>query len=146
MRVIPVNNHNHLSLVKENIDFNSQGRQDKRPDRIIIPKLHGAKLRTNFSQQQNEYNKTKKFGEDFIFRVIKDNDKPVNYSKIGLILLAEPNKKEAIVQVENPIVFNSHLSDFIAEKLATKRVMNYSEFANLEEFVFKLQKKKQDHC
>ncbi|GED13759.1 S8 family peptidase [Aneurinibacillus migulanus] len=131
-----MNPYQHLPLVQENINLTRQGKPDSRGDRIVYPPAHGAMLKKGFQERESEFKKAKKIGEDFIFCIVKDNSKHIKYSKLGLELLAVPSDTKVIVRVKNSQTFNSHLSDFTANKIAKKRALNYSEFANLNEFVF----------
>lgn len=131
-----MNKYNHLNLIQENINLDRQGRQDRRGVRKVIPSLHGKSLNDKFSQRKNEFKSRKKINEDFIFTIIRDSDKPINYEKLGLRLLAEVKKNRSIVEVENEHIFNLNLNDFTAEKIAQKNVVNYTDFANIDEFVF----------
>ncbi|MCY7810519.1 S8 family peptidase [Bacillus spizizenii] len=134
--------YEHLQLIKENINFVRQGRQDKRPDRQIQPRVHGQKLQKSFQSNKEKYEATKKIGEDFIFKIVRDNSKPVNFNKLGLSLLAELQNNISIVEVKDSYALMSNLSDFTAEQLAKTKVVNYSQFANIDEFVFQTPEEK----
>jgi len=134
--------YEHLQLIKENINFVRQGRQDKRPDRQIQPRIHGQNLQKSFQSNKEKYEATKKIGEDFIFKIIRDNSKPVNLNKLGLSLLAELPNNISVVEVKDSYALMSNLSDFTAELIAKTKVVNYSQFANIDEFVFQTPEEK----
>lgn len=134
--------YEHLQLIKENINFVRQGRQDKRPDRQIQPRIHGQKLQKSFQSNKEKFEATKKIGEDFIFKIIRDNSKPVNLNKLGLSLLAELPNNISVVEVKDSYALMSNLSNFTAEQIAKTKVVNYSQFANIDEFVFQTPEEK----
>jgi hypothetical protein len=134
--------YEHLPLIKENINYVRQGRQDKRPDRVIQPSVHGKLLQKNFQANKEQYDSKKKIGEDFIFKIVRENNKPINYSKLGLNLLAELPNNISIVEVKDYYSLMSNLSAFAAEQIASTRVVNYSEFANIDEFNFQTPEEK----
>lgn len=134
--------YEHLQLIKENINFVRQGRQDKRPDRQIQPKIHGQKLKESFRANKEQYESSKKIGEDFIFKIVRDNSKTINFTKLGLSLLAELPNNISVVEVKDSFVLMTNLSDFTAEQIAKTKVVNYSQFANIDEFVFQTPEEK----
>ncbi|MFB7304253.1 S8 family peptidase [Heyndrickxia sporothermodurans] len=134
--------YEHLQLIKENINFVRQGRQDKRPDRQIQPRIHGQKLQNSFHSKKEQYEATKKIGEDFIFKIVRDNSKPINFNKLGLSLLAELPNNISVVEVKDSYALMSNLSDFTAEQIAKTKVVNYSQFANIDEFMFQTPEEK----
>jgi Subtilase family len=134
--------YEHLQLIKENINYVRQGRQDRRPDRQVQPRIHGQKLQSSFQSKKEQYESTKKIGEDFIFKIIRDNSKPINFNKLGLSLLAELPNNISVVEVQDSYALMSNLSDFTAEQIAKTRVVNYSQFANIDEFVFQTPEEK----
>ncbi|WP_394547874.1 S8 family peptidase [Priestia aryabhattai] len=134
--------YSHLTLIQENIDLFRQGRQDKRGVRKVDARQHGVKLQNNFTKVNNDFHTTKKIGEDFIFRIVRDSDKPINYTKLGLILMAETHKNISIVRVQDEHALLSHLSSFTEEKIAKTNIVNYSDFANIEEFAFQTPEEK----
>jgi len=134
--------YTHLKLVKEDINLIRQGRPDRRRSREVIPSIHGKRLSQNFTTTKDTFEKTKKIGEDFIFKITKDSTQAVNYSKLGLELLATPNEKDVIVKVVNPIALESNLNDFTKEVIAKTKVVNYSDFANIDEFIFQAPEEK----
>lgn len=134
--------YEHLQLIKENINFVRQGRQDRRPDRQIQPRIHGQKLQNSFHSKKEQYEATKKIGEDFIFKIVRDNSKPINFNKLGLSLLAELPNNISVVEVKDSYALMSNLSDFTAEQIAKTKVVNYSQFANIDEFIFQTPEEK----
>lgn len=134
--------YEHLQLIKENINYVRQGRQDRRGDRQVQPRIHGQKLQRSFQSKKEQFESNKKIGEDFIFKIVRDNSKPINFNKLGLSLLAELPNNISVVEVRDPYALRSNLSDFTAEQIAKTRVVNYSQFANIDEFVFQTSEEK----
>jgi len=137
-----MHDHDNLILIKENVDLNRQGRSDRRPCRQVSPAEHGEALKTNFHKNKQEYVKTKKIAEDFIFRIIRDEGRQINFEKIGLEHLADISKTESVVRVKDETIFNANLNEFCAEKIAKTQVVNYEMFACLDEFVFQTPEEK----
>lgn len=132
----------NLPLIKENIDLIRQGRKDNRGVRSVNYITHGNILTNNYNQTKQDYDSQKKIGEKFIFKIIKDSDKPINYHDLGLEVLATPNAKDVIVNVINPTALESKLTSFARGKIAKTKVVNYSDFANIDEFIFQTPEEK----
>lgn len=57
-------------------------------------------------------------------------------------MLAELPNNISVVEVQDSYALMSNLSDFTAEQIAKTRVVNYSQFANIDEFVFQTPEEK----
>lgn len=135
--------YNHLNLIKENINLERQkGNPDLRPIREVRAKIHGTKLQKKFAAIKQEFQKSREKGERFIFRIERDSDKDIRYRKLGLNLIHQMKNNISIVEVIDENALLSHLSDFTAEKIAVTKIANYSDFANIEEFVFQTPEEK----
>lgn len=134
----------HLPLIKENINLTRQGRRDPRGPRKVNACIHGKKIADNFNELEKNYEINKEIGEHFIFKVIKDRTgrDSIDYTRIGLNLLAQLPNSIDIVEVTDKLVFASQLSEFTQNKIKVKRVAYESEFAPIDEFIFQTPEEK----